>query len=201
MDQALPTELVRSVVWKVKLIEASVRLWVARLAHVRHQAHLVLSADLRQILGQSVPSPDELEVDGPLFVGEALEDSPEASDDLVVSTAVRVHRDRLQLLSLDLLVATGTSLNRVMVQIRDVAEVALEDDVETTLDCLVLLAGFVEAGFDNEVDELFDVSLANLPRVTVLAKVDLVAVREDRGERLIDSCLKLFICQLGAVVP
>ena len=92
-DQALPAELVVSVVRDVELVEAGVRLREACLAHVGHQAHLVLPTDLRQILRQAIPAPDELEVDGPLLVREALEDTPEAVHYLVICVTVRVDRD------------------------------------------------------------------------------------------------------------
>ena len=125
MNQTLPADLIRPIVRDVKLIEACVRLWEARFTHVRREADFVLVSDLRQILRKSVPAPDKLEVHSSLLERKALEGSPEASDYLVISAAIWVGRDRLQLLSLDNLAAASAGLNRIIVEIRSVTQVAL----------------------------------------------------------------------------
>lgn len=160
----------------------------------------MLASDLGQVLRQSVPAPDELQVNGPLLIAEALKDSPEAMDYLVVRTTVGIGANRLEPFSLDAFAATCTCLDGIIVQIAGVAQVALENSINTVLNRLVLLTGFFETSFDDKLDKLLNISLADLTSVTILAKIYLISIREHSRECLIDGSFVFFIRQLSAII-
>ena len=123
----------------------------------------------------------------------SFEDAPEALHDLVVGRAALVRRDRLEALHVDLARATGSNFDSFGSKVRNESQIALEDLIETLLDSLDLLLSLREACLEDEADELIDALLGHLAILAVLLQFDLVSIRQNCGEVLVNSCRKVLI--------
>ena len=176
LQESLPANLVIPVVRYVELIETGVRLREPGFVQVVHESHLVLSRDLAQVSWQSVPTPNELQVQCTFLPRETLKDAPEPLDELVVRLAVRVDSDRFQAVCFDEFGATGSYFDRLMGEVRDVAQIAVENSVHSCLYRFVLLIGLRKSCFYHKIDELINVLLSHFAAMAIGGQADLLSV-------------------------